>query len=80
MIDSDSDLENEYWPHYIVLSSNDDSAPLANLSPFAILKGVNGIAGALKDIKKVRSGQILIECGKNAHADNMLRATMLAKG
>ena len=78
MLDSDSDSENEYWPRFIVLSSTDDSAPLSNLSPFAILKGINGIAGAVRDIKKLRSGQILIECGKKAHADNLLRATMLA--
>ena len=77
MIDSDSDSENEYWPRFIVLSLTDDSAPLSNLSPFAILKGVNGIAGAMNDIKKLRSGQILIECGKKAHADNLLCATML---
>ena len=48
------------------------------MSPFAILKSINGIPGAVNVIKKLQSGQILIECGKKAHAGNLLHATMLA--
>ena len=36
------------------------------------------IAGVVKDVKKLRSGDILVECAKKANAENLLRATMLA--
>ena len=78
IVDSDSDPDDADWPRFIVLNSSDPSAPLSRLSPFAILKGINGIAGAVNDIKKLRSGQILVECARKAHADNLLRATSLA--
>ena len=32
----------------------------------------------VKDVKKLRSGDILVECAKKAHAENLLCATMLA--
>ena len=32
----------------------------------------------VKDVKKLRSGDILVECAKKAHAKNLLRATTLA--
>ena len=56
----------------------DDERRIGKLSPFAIHKGILGIAGVVKDVKKLRSGDILVECAKKAHAENLLRATTLA--
>ena len=33
------------WPRYLVMNATDEGKPLSKLSPFAIHKGVNGIAG-----------------------------------
>ena len=86
-VDSDSDQNvnetrtvsaSDDWPRFIILEPTENDRPLARLSPFAIHKGIMGIAGTVKDTKKLRSGKILVECGKKAHADNLLRATTLA--
>lgn len=52
--------------------------PLSKLSPFAIQKGISRVAGMMKDVKKLRSGQILVECSKKVQAENLLRAITLA--
>ena len=38
-----------------------------------IQKGFHAIAGTLKSIKRLRDGSFLIECGKKAQAQNLLR-------
>ena len=48
------------------LTSTDSERPVGKLSPFAIHKGILGIAGVVKDLKKLRSGDILVECAKRA--------------
>ena len=74
-IDSDSDQNvdetrtvsaSDDWPRFIILEPTENDRPLARLSTFAIHKGIMGIAGTVK------------ECGKKAHADNLLCATTLA--
>ena len=57
------------WPRFIIL--------FIILSPFVNHKGIMGIAGTVKDTKKLRSGQMLVECVKKARANNLLRATTL---
>lgn len=70
--------KNDHWQRFILLESLSTEKVLTKLSPFAIQKGISGIAGTVKDVKKLRSGQILVECSKKAHADNLLRANTLA--
>ena len=81
-VDSDSDQNvdessnsavsaRDDWPRFIILEPTENDRPLARLAPFAIHKSIMGIAGTVKDTKKLRSGQILVECGKKAHADNL---------
>ena len=79
IVDSDSglSLENEPlttltddWPRFIILTSVNPERPIGKVSPFAIHKGILGIAGVVKDVKKLWSGDILVECAKKAHAEN----------
>ena len=53
--DSDSDNENtqhiQNWPRFLLIQSADSEIPLSKLSPFAVQKGNEGIAGKAKDIK-----------------------------
>lgn len=70
--------KSENWQRFILLESLQSDMPLSKLSPFAIQKGISGIAGTVKDCKKLRSGQILVECSKKVQAENLLRANMLA--
>ena len=80
--DSDSDYENERsyncnnWPRFLVVESSSDNLPLSKLSPFAVQKGSQAVAGTLKSIKRLRDGSFLVECGKRAQAQNLLRTDL----
>ncbi len=84
--DLDCDLGNNYnssskgdnWQRFILLESLAPDMPLTKLSPFAIQKGISGITGTVKDVKKLRSSQILVECSRKFQAENLLHTTTLA--
>ena len=77
----DSDSENELyitsdtWPRFIVMTSASEEKPLSKLSPFAVQKGFQAIAGTLKSTKRLRDGSFLVECSRRAQAENLLRTT-----
>ena len=58
--DSDSDSDNEMlksetnWPRFLIVESASEDLPLQKLSPFAVQKGFQAIAGTLKNIKRQR--------------------------
>ena len=61
--DSDSDTDNELfltkdnWPRFIVVKP---ARPLSKLSPFAVQKSFQAIAGTLKSTKRLRDGSFLV--------------------
>ena len=63
------------WPRFLVVESSGDNLPLSKLSPFAAQKGFQAVAGTLKSIKRLRDGSFLVECGKRAQAQNLLRTS-----
>ena len=78
--DSDIDSDNEMfmksetnWPRFLIIESASEDLPLQKLSPFAVQKGFQAIAGTLKNTKRLRDGSFLMECGKRAQAQNLLR-------
>ena len=44
-----------------MMTSGDDEKSLSRLSTFAIQKGIQGLVGEPKTIKRLRSGDLLIE-------------------
>ena len=77
---SDTDSDNETlmksetnWPRFLIVESASEDLPLQKLSPFVVQKGFQAIAGTLKNIKRLRDGSFLLECGKTAQAQNLLR-------
>ena len=53
--DTDSDNERSYnscnnWPWFLVVESSIDDLPLRKLSPFAVQKGFQAVAGTIKSI------------------------------
>ena len=73
--DSDTDSENERsynsgnnWPRFLFVESSSDDLPLSKLSPFAVQKGFQVVAGTLKSIKRLRGGSFLVECARKSQA------------
>ena len=79
VLESDSDwdsemfMNNDRWPRYLVMTSTSEESPLSKLSPFAIQKGFQAIAGILKRIKRLRDGSFLVECCRMAHYTSLLK-------
>ena len=69
-------LSSKTWPRFLVIGSSNDEA-LKKLSPFAIQKGLEGLAGEPKSVKKLRSGSLLIECATESHSKNLLKSKLL---
>ena len=64
-------MSNENWPRYLVMNSASEESPLSKLSPFAIQKGFQAIAGTLKSINRLRDGSFLVECSRKAQATDL---------
>ena len=80
--DSDMDLDNEHsynscnnWPMFLVVESTSDDLPLSKLSPFAVQKGFQAVAGTLKSIKRLRDGSFLVECARKSQVMGLLKTT-----
>ncbi|MEN8173078.1 MAG: hypothetical protein ABFS03_09390 [Chloroflexota bacterium] len=65
------------WPRFLVIEATDKERPLDKLSPFAIAKGIQGLAGEPKMVKHLRSGSLLVEVENKAHATNLIRSQTL---
>jgi len=55
--DSDTDSDNEMlmksetnWPRFLIVESASEDLPLQKLSPFAVQKGFQAVAGTLESI------------------------------
>ena len=74
--DSDNEIlmkSETNWPRFLIVESASEDLPLQKLSPFADQKGFQAVAGTLKNIKRLRDGSFLVECGKRTQAQNRLR-------
>ena len=78
-VDSDSDSDHELFltkdnsQRFMVIKSASEEQPLSKLSPFAVQKGFQAIAGALKSTKRLRDGSFLVECSRKTQAENLLK-------
>ena len=73
--ESDNPLPN--WPRFLVIDGTDPDKPITKLSPFAISKGLKGLAGTLDNVKRLRNGQILVEATRRGQSDNLLQSKRL---
>ena len=62
-----------------MMTSGDDEKSLSRLSTFAIQKGIQGLVGEPKTIKRLRSGELLIELDRETHSTKLLAVTVLAQ-
>lgn len=73
-INENSEPIFDSWPRFLVIHSLDESKPLSSLSPFALFKGVIGLAGEPKKMTKLASGDFLVEVEKETHSRNLRQA------
>ena len=66
------------FPRFLMMMPDDEEKSLHKLSSFAIQKGIEGLAGEPKSIKRLRSGDLLIEVDRGSHSTNLQKATELA--
>ena len=76
LLDHGLDTSTGPWPRYMVMTSTDGGKTLSKLSPFAIHKGVKGIAGGEVTIKRQFSGDIYLTYSKKSQSDNLLKCVL----
>ena len=59
--------------HFLVISLKEEERQISNISPFAIEKVLHGMVGVPKSIKKLKSGDLLVEYEKKKQIDTLLR-------
>ena len=72
---SDSDNE-ENLPRFLITEYLDEGRDLTKLSTFALSNVINSIADGANDIKKLRSGQLLVEVDKPMQSAKFLKTNV----
>ena len=62
---------------FLIVKSDDKDQKVSDLSPFAIEKSIKAIAGHPKSIKRLKSGDLLLEEEKKTHITNLLKTKKL---
>jgi hypothetical protein len=67
------------FPRFLIMTSLNQSTPLAQISPWFIEKAILGVLGGSnpKEITKLKSGDVLIEIDNRSHCETLLRWTKL---
>jgi hypothetical protein len=63
------------FPRFLFVQGTDPEKSLNKLSPFAVKKSIESIAGIPKKVTQLRSGNIIIEIERESHANNLLKST-----
>ena len=64
------------WPRFLIIEAVSEGA-LTSLSPFAIHKTLQGLAGELKSVKRIKNGRLLVECSKEHHSKCLLKSKIM---
>ena len=65
---------SDHWPRFIVLSCQEKDKQLTKVSPFVIQKFIQGVAGEVKKVTKLRSGSLMVECSRPGQSKSLLSA------
>ena len=73
----DNDEDSKPLPQFIMLSSQDNNKPLTKISPFVLEKWIKCVAGAVTNVTKMKSGDLLIECYRKTQSINLQTANKI---
>ena len=65
------------WPSWLIIEGTDPEKPLSGLSPFGIAKGIKGLSGEAKSIKRLRNGCLLVESATKLHSQMLQKSVTL---
>jgi hypothetical protein len=65
------------FPKFIYVEATNPDQPLTKISPFAVEKGIKGWVGDVKNVKRLQSGNLIIEVDKKSHVINLLKLETL---
>ena len=60
-------------PRFLIVKSQEEKRTMADLSPFVIEKCIQSIVGHPKTIKKLKSGDLLLEVDRQQQVENLLK-------
>ena len=71
--DSDYEDTNEFQnePRFLLMKSMDAEKPLSSVSPLAVFKTIKGVAGESVEVKRLRSGDYLMETDNKVYSKNL---------
>ena len=71
--DNELKTQNNSFPSFIVIESEVENKPMSKVSPFIIEKQIQSILGTPQSVKKLRNGNLLVECKTKKQSDNLLK-------
>ena len=63
---------SDNWSRFIVLKCSEGGVPLTKISPFVTEKCIKSCAGEVKNVTKLKSGGLMIECQRKQQLLNLL--------
>ena len=81
--DSESETQQPTSPtllnilRFLVVKSQEENRTMADLTPFLIEKCIQSIVGHPKTIKKIKSGDLLLEVDRKQQIENLLKTTKI---
>ena len=69
--------QNANVARFLIVKSEEKDRKVSDLSPFAIEKSIQAIAGHPKSMKRLKSGDLLLEVEKKSHITNLLSTKKL---
>ena len=71
-----SNISTDNWPRLLIIEPISEGA-LNSLSSFAVHKALQGLAGELKCVKRIKSGRLLVEFNKQHHSKCPLKSKIM---
>ncbi|XP_071097967.1 uncharacterized protein [Haliotis cracherodii] len=70
--DEESVHNIDSWPRFLVVGGVDGES--IKINPFVVSKSIEGICGTVKNVTRLRSGSLLVECARRQQSQNLLNA------
>jgi len=70
-----SRVPTDHWPEYLLIQGNGEEL-IDN--PFLTAKTIKSVAGEVKEVKRLRNGELLVHCATRSQSLNLLKLKSFA--